>query len=244
MVHKSPILPAFPQVSRSKVRKALRELIKSTHDVDHYLGLIDAWRDENTNHDNDRSHSLIIVAWIERILEFAIQTKLTGEFDRPPWHDRLFGGDERGAIDGFAGKIIIGYAMGLYSEQVREDLQQIRHIRNVFAHSMVDIDFNTPEIADACHFYTVSRIWGKRVSSRQWLSNASARHRFITAIFVILLDLWGVLGREDQTKARPRVWRVHKLPIARTPSLDKPKSRDRRTRQSESQKPPTPRRPP
>ena len=193
--------------------------------VDYYFALIDAWRNDSTSHDNHRGNALIIVAWIERLLEFAIQTRVTSEFDEPPWRDRLFGGDERGAIDGFAGKIVVGYALALYSEQMREDLQQIRHLRNVFAHSMTTLDFDTPEIADACQFYIVRRIWSRTSKSREWLEGISPRHRFVTAVFIILLHLWGVLSHEDKQKSRPHRWRLHKLPVGRVPSPRKPKQR-------------------
>jgi hypothetical protein len=210
------------------------------HDVDYYFGMIDAWRDDSADHEYDRGHALIIVAWIERVLEFVLNTKFTREFDKSPWRDRLFGGDERGAIEGFSGKIVLGYALGLYSEQTREDLQQIRHIRNVFAHSMADINFNTPEIANGCHFYAVNRIWGKRAKDKRWLARTSTRHRFITAIFLVLLDLWALLGQEDDLKARPPVWRPHKLPAARSPSPRKLRRPSRRIPPHESQTKPTP----
>jgi hypothetical protein len=126
-------------------------------------------------------------------------------------HDRVFGGDEGGAINGFAGKIILGYALGLYSEQVREDLQTIRHIRNGFAHSIGNVDFTTPEIAEACNFYIVNRIWGrKRDTSREWLDRASARQKFVTGVFwTIFRVITDTQGQNGQCSGASKRYRSH-----------------------------------
>jgi hypothetical protein len=195
-------------IPRSSVRRALRRVHDKGADVDWYYKLCDDWLADEVSHENDRGNALTLGAYVERVLESCIARCLIREAASPPLHDRVFGGDEGGAINGFSGKIVLGYALGLYSEQVREDLQTIRHIRNVFAHAIGNVDFITPEIAEACNFYIVNRTWGrKRDSSREWLDRASARQKFITGVF---WTIWSIIIATQEQK-RPVQWRTEKI---------------------------------
>jgi hypothetical protein len=48
--------------------------------------------------------------------------------------------------------------LGLITERVREDLQTLRRIRNVFAHSAREVDFSHPEVTAVCQFYCVDYV--------------------------------------------------------------------------------------
>jgi hypothetical protein len=62
---------------------------------------------------------------------------------------KVFEGD--GApLGSFHGKILIGYALGLYGPTARRDLVAIKQIRNAFAHAPRAITFETPQIVSAC----------------------------------------------------------------------------------------------
>jgi hypothetical protein len=93
---------------------------------------------------SDRSVAIILAAEVERFLEFAILSKLTNIND----HDKLVGHD--GPLATFSRKIHIGYAMGLYDVQFRDDLTRIKDIRNDFAHSVMPLSFNTTSVKDRC----------------------------------------------------------------------------------------------
>jgi len=96
---------------------------------------------------------LICGSFIEQGLEQAIKTVLLKEAEERSLSSELFGGDKPGAINGFYGKIILGYSLGLYTKYFRDDLDRVRHIRNAFAHSKLELSFKTKEIADVSHFY-------------------------------------------------------------------------------------------
>lgn len=53
-----------------------------------------------------------------------------------------------GALSSFSQKIEMGYALGLYDEEVRHDLNIVRTIRNAFAHTEKPINFRTKEVKD------------------------------------------------------------------------------------------------
>jgi hypothetical protein len=181
-----------------------------------------------------------MTAYLEQMLEDAILRRLTPEFGATPWREKLFGGDQPGAIDGFRSKIILGYALGLYSQQTREDFQTIRHIRNVFAHSRMNLSFKSKEIADACSFYNVDRLWGGEKGG--WLESASARHKYTTGVFmcVFYLDMTINENYDGYDHLQPPDYPLDKLSDVQTPSLDKPKSPSPRPRRRGGQKKPPP----
>jgi hypothetical protein len=93
---------------------------------------------------SDRSVAIILSAEVERFLEFAILAKFTNIAGK----DKLIGSD--GPIATFSRKIQIGYAMGLYNSELRDDLDRIRDVRNDFAHSVMPISFNTSSVRSRC----------------------------------------------------------------------------------------------
>src|SRR5580704_5762255 len=55
-----------------------------------------------------------------------------------------------GPLSSFHGKILIGFAIGMYGPATRHDLLAIKRIRNAFAHAPRSINFDTPEIISEC----------------------------------------------------------------------------------------------
>jgi hypothetical protein len=47
----------------------------------------------------------------------------------------------------FYSKIVIGYELGIYDQEMRSDLDIVRNIRNAFAHSKKLIQFDHPDVA-------------------------------------------------------------------------------------------------
>jgi len=134
-------------------------------------------------HKEDRSLALIAVSFVEQHLEDVLLLACIPEFDEPANRQAFFGGDKAGAIDGFAGKIALGYALGGYTKAFRRDLDTLRHIRNVFAHCKSYCDFTTPEIEAVCDFAMVEALFnGLRKNSM-----ATARGRFVDAAFIAWL---------------------------------------------------------
>ena len=95
---------------------------------------------------SDRSVAILIAAVVERMVADLIADNL-------PRHSaevlrRLYARD--GALSSFFSVINLGYAMGLYDDKIRDDLDIIRRIRNSFAHTRKPINFGTIEISDEC----------------------------------------------------------------------------------------------
>lgn len=115
----------------------------------------------------DRACALVLGAITEQGLETAITSHcIPLKENDVQW---LFGGDQAGdtAIN-FASKIRLGYALGIYGQETKRDLNMIRHIRNTFAHSQKMISFQTKEVSDACD----SLLFLKRPTSHPWVIGA------------------------------------------------------------------------
>ena len=89
---------------------------------------------------NDRSSTLVVCAILEQFLETALSSHFEVSEDDAK---QIFVEDKGGPLSSLANKITMGYALGLYGPQMRSDLQIIRRIRNAFAHSKVNFDFET-----------------------------------------------------------------------------------------------------
>lgn len=95
---------------------------------------------------DDRSAALVFTSLLEHSLENALAThfvipedKITKLFSYP-----------NGPMSNFSAKIAMGYALGIYDEDMQHDLNMIREIRNAFAHARVEVTFSTPAVATAC----------------------------------------------------------------------------------------------
>lgn len=99
-----------------------------------------------------RSIVLVVGAVLDQALEGAILTKLPGI---KPGNENYLFSDDAAPLRDFDAKIRMAFALGLYGEAVRSDLSLIRSIRNTFAHSRLDITFETPEVAQAVKWFTL-----------------------------------------------------------------------------------------
>lgn len=63
--------------------------------------------------------------------------------------------DDFKPLSGFYPQIWIGNALGVYGEKTLYDLEEIRHVRNAFAHSARPVDFDTPAIVSHCNKITL-----------------------------------------------------------------------------------------
>jgi hypothetical protein len=130
-------------------------------------------------------------------LESVILCACTENFEESPDRERLFGGDQIGAINGLAGKITLAYALGFFGEKFKEDMEALRHLRNTFAHARQPISFRTREIADACNFHTFNHMWG----DTDWGGTQNARQRFAAAVFIAALTFQ--LQEKEMKGGRP-----------------------------------------
>lgn len=54
----------------------------------------------------------------------------------------------RGPLASFGARIMAAYCFGLISEDARTTLDRVRKIRNIFAHKVADLSFDSPQIYD------------------------------------------------------------------------------------------------
>ena len=90
---------------------------------------------------------------VEICLRFAIDRNLTSGIDayRDLFHSSA-------PLRSFEAKIRIGYGMGLFRDQTKNNLEYIKGVRNAFAHSIIPITFETPEVKAVCDTMTMPEI--------------------------------------------------------------------------------------
>jgi hypothetical protein len=145
--------------------------------------------------EDDRACALVLGAIIEQSLELAILTHCVPMDETEQL--KLFGTPQEAAVT-FDVKIRLGYALGIYGPDSRDDLVCIRHTRNVFAHTKTTITFDSQAIIDICdHFKYLDKItWVGIMGSRPQL----ARVQFLKAIQHYFLFL--ALQRDKPIKYR------------------------------------------
>ena len=94
----------------------------------------------------DRGAALIAAAWLDDALEACIRIAFRPE---RALADELL--RTNGPIGSFSARIKLAYMLDLIEPTAMKDLEQIREIRNKFAHGRGDLRFTTPSIKDRCH---------------------------------------------------------------------------------------------
>ena len=95
---------------------------------------------------NDRTTCLILSSMIERQLEQLLFERI--RFGSPidsSWKPKIFSRD--GALSTFFGNIGLARTLRVIDVQTYRDLDRLRQIRNVFAHSALPVNFQTKKIA-------------------------------------------------------------------------------------------------
>jgi hypothetical protein len=84
--------------------------------------------------ESDRGCVILAVSYLESILTDLLKSKLIG--GKKHFKD-IF--DFNGPLGSFSGKIKMAYSIGVISEQEKTDINNIRALRNIFAHSSCPI---------------------------------------------------------------------------------------------------------
>jgi hypothetical protein len=121
--------------------KRLKELSKKKLTREEIKAALDAIMDDP----NDRAAILMGAALIENVLRTVIQNRMIELSETE--QENLFGRDA--PLSSFSGLIRIGYAFGYFDDVVKRDLDRLREIRNIFAHSQRAIGFQTPAVKNA-----------------------------------------------------------------------------------------------
>jgi hypothetical protein len=100
---------------------------------------------------NDRGAAILLGTNVENALQTAIDRNLVVREDvyGPLFHP------SSGSLNSFEAKIRIGYAMGIYGDQHKNNLDCIKVIRNAFAHAVNPISFETAEVKAVCNLMSM-----------------------------------------------------------------------------------------
>ena len=121
---------------------------------------------------NDRAAVLTVVSLLEGALQKSLATKFIP--DEKGKLEYMFGSGA--PLRDFSAKIKMGFALGVYGPNTRADLDSIREVRNSFAHTMLPIYFNTPEVENVCKRILIL----DQSDPRDVMKDSSTRARFIT----------------------------------------------------------------
>jgi hypothetical protein len=195
-------------LSRSKIDAALRSILAKRPRSLTALTTIDRFETGTPVEGDDRGVVLVAVALVEQLLEDAILCRCVRQYEEQPLRDKLFGGtpESGGALTTFAAKITMGHALGLYGNHVRQDLDRLRKIRNVFAHAKTKLSFTSPAIKDALVFNLYDPALTKLGSAKR-AKTPKGKFLGVAAISMIHLNL--TRGGALRSRARPKVRRPH-----------------------------------
>ena len=120
-------------------RKSLRQLAASAVEKADLPAILDEIRDTS-----DRTAAIVLASLVERTVEQSITQALPRRDDKTI--EKLQARD--GPLGNFYAKNHLGFALGIYDEVTRDNLEIIRKIRNAFAHTVLKITFETEQIID------------------------------------------------------------------------------------------------
>jgi hypothetical protein len=96
---------------------------------------------------SDRASVVMLGSFVEGFLERLLINTVRDDLNSDD-RRQLF--EFNGAAGTFSDKIMVAYAFKLIGPMTRADLDLIRLLRNEFAHSLMPISFETPEVQAVC----------------------------------------------------------------------------------------------
>ena len=122
--------------------------------------------------ETDRGLAIIVGAYIEQLLQNAI-IKRFGISSRKK-QTELFEGPTS-LLGTFSSKIIFAHVTGIIDDINKDDIHQIKQIRNEFAHRFNDATFSTEKIVDLCNNLKLARIGETPKTAREKFKKTSIR---------------------------------------------------------------------
>jgi hypothetical protein len=128
----------------------------------------------------DREATIVIGGLLERALDGALKKRLRKL--TPTETNDIF---HQGALSTLSAKINLAYALGIIGPETRTDLNTIKDVRNVFAHSPQDVTFLNRSIVHRCrglhHYKRHIADGGCRLSAREAFMQAARIYVFLLA---------------------------------------------------------------
>jgi DNA-binding MltR family transcriptional regulator len=157
-----------------------------------------------------RGAAILLAANVESAIEAIIESSLplNSKKDLEPLYAR------DGALSSLYSKIHLGYAMGLYDDKIRDDLNVIRRVRNAFAHTRRPIDFGTPEISDECRRITSVNDPTHPASTIFAIDKGNSDERSLYIMAGLAISKYLLLLARKRSRAKARI-ALRKLKVAR-----------------------------
>lgn len=167
---------------------------------------------------DDRTIAITGASILEAILERFIKRKLAVCDDALA--GQLF--YNRGPLSDFHGKIIVAQAAGYITPGLASELLLVKSIRNAFAHSVIGISFDTPEVRQKVeHSATVETVRQIRAVEQADLPH-SILFALLIRLLVITLDIHHQTAGGDSLTKPPQSTPPADLPSS--PGADEPES--------------------
>jgi hypothetical protein len=135
---------------------------------------------------DDRTIAIVGASILEAILERFIQRRLS--FCDATLAGQLF--YNRGPLSDFHGKIIVAQACGYINEPMAKELLLVKSVRNAFAHAVVGISFDTPEVYQKVEQSIMLRAMHSAVEpdSDRRLAEGARGFALIVRLLAIMID--------------------------------------------------------
>lgn len=122
-----------------------------------------------------------------------------------------------GALSSFSAKIDLCFALGGITQEMRDDLNIIRDVRNKFCHTVSARSFSDPDIASKCKRLKFSAAPGTQVAAAQLMEamaeyGPESRRQFTVAVVVLIMFIMLFYYRRV---AQHRVLEANKAVIAK-----------------------------
>ncbi len=121
---------------------------------------------------SDRSAAIVLSSLVETALYLVLRSRLIDHNDL----DSFFEG-ATAPFQTFSSRIKLGRALGIYGTDTTRTLGSIREIRNIFAHALRRVDFDTLAIRSKCE--TLS--WPSHLTPRDSENYRAMRKTYTTA---------------------------------------------------------------
>jgi hypothetical protein len=126
--------------------QALQHLIDEQPTHDHLLDFMA----ETNSEKNDRGAAILMATNVENALQGAIVELLVAARIKG-----LFRAE--GALGSFANKVQMAYAMDIFGDETKANLDIVRIVRNAFAHAKIPIKFDTIQVKEACSHLVIPK---------------------------------------------------------------------------------------
>ena len=94
--------------------------------------------------ESDRAAAVLAVSYLDDLLKQLLLHNFRNKIKK----DELF--DGMGPLNTFSAKITISYAYGLIDKNLKDDMNNIRRVRNEFAHEFKNLSFKEEKIKSRC----------------------------------------------------------------------------------------------